>query len=176
MKFYYTNYTLPNKWTFEIPEIKRYLEDVCAGKKVLFPYAGKTRIKSCKYSRTIDINPDVLPDIVGDNKDVLLEMVASKVKYDIIVLDPPFSHFQSHATYKLDGKKHIIMTIVRDCCDKLLRPKGLIITFGFNSVGMGKKRGYKKRELHVFCHGGNRNDTLMLVEQKVQSSLEDFIG
>jgi len=118
----------------------------------------------------------MLPDMVGDCKDVLLEMVELKVKFDMIVLDPPFSHFQARATYKLDGKKHIIMTIVRESCDKLLRPQGKIITFGFNSVGMGKKRGYKKRELHIFCHGGNRNDTMMLVEQKVQSRLEDFIG
>jgi hypothetical protein len=54
----------------------------------------------------------------------------------------------------------------RDAIDRLVEPGGVVVSLGWNTCGMGKKRGYEKEELLVVCHGSGHNDTLVLVERK----------
>jgi hypothetical protein len=49
----------------------------------------------------------------------------------------------------------------------LLRPGGLAICFGWNSVGFGKTWGYERVETMLVYHGGNRNDTIVTVDRKL---------
>lgn len=39
-------------------------------------------------------------------------------------------------------------------------------TYGYDSVGMSKSRGFKKIAVCLMCHGGDHNDTICLVEKK----------
>lgn len=170
-KLIYHGFHMPNKWTFEIKPVKEYLQATTLFGYTLFPFAGKTRILDSPTHLHIDINPDMNPDILGDSRDVLKTFVEDYRRFNTIVLDPPFSFFQAVRTY--GNKKMSDISYIKDLCNQLLLPRGKVISFGFNSTGMGKKRGYIKQELHIFNHGGNHNDMMMLVERK-RLSLEEF--
>jgi hypothetical protein len=44
---------------------------------------------------------------------------------------------------------------------------GYCISFGWNSNGMGKNRGFEIVEILLVSHGGHHNDTIVTVERKV---------
>jgi len=44
---------------------------------------------------------------------------------------------------------------------------GVVISFGWNSVGIGKTRGFEQVEILLVCHGGAKNDTICTVEKKI---------
>jgi hypothetical protein len=56
---------------------------------------------------------------------------------------------------------------VRNEIARVCRVGGYCISFGWNTVGMGKKRGFQAVEILIVSHGGNRNDTLWTVEKKL---------
>ena len=37
----------------------------------------------------------------------------------------------------------------------------------WNSIRFGRERGFKIIEILLISHGGNRNDTIVIVEQKI---------
>ena len=45
---------------------------------------------------------------------------------------------------------------------------GKAICFGWNSNGLGKKRGFKMIRILLVAHGGSHNDTIVTVEEKIQ--------
>jgi len=49
---------------------------------------------------------------------------------------------------------------------RILKPGGKVICFGWNSMGLGKGRGFVMKRLLIINHGGSRNDTLVTVEIK----------
>lgn len=54
---------------------------------------------------------------------------------------------------------------------RVIHPGGKAICFGWNSNGIGKKRGFRLDRLLVIAHGSRINDTLVTVETKVQGEL-----
>jgi hypothetical protein len=40
--------------------------------------------------------------------------------------------------------------------------------FGWNSSGIGIKRGFELIEVLLVCHGGSHNDTIVTVERKIK--------
>ena len=48
----------------------------------------------------------------------------------------------------------------------MLKPEGIAICFGWNSMGFGLKRGYELLEVLMVPHGGAHNDTIVTVERK----------
>jgi hypothetical protein len=55
---------------------------------------------------------------------------------------------------------------VRNMIDRLLKPGGIVLSFGWNSAGMGKGRGYEIIEILLVAHGGAHNDTICMAERK----------
>jgi hypothetical protein len=49
---------------------------------------------------------------------------------------------------------------------RILKPGGVCISFGWNSNGVGKKRGFDCIEILLVPHGGSHNDTMVIVEIK----------
>ena len=41
------------------------------------------------------------------------------------------------------------------------------ITFGWNSTGLGKKRGFEITRILIVCHGSMHNDTICTVEERI---------
>lgn len=44
---------------------------------------------------------------------------------------------------------------------------GVCISFGWNSMGIGKKNGFEIIEILLVAHGGMHNDTIVTVETKL---------
>jgi len=55
---------------------------------------------------------------------------------------------------------------VKDLIAEKLADNGTVISFGWNTSGMGKKRGFEIVEILIVAHGGNRNDTLVTIEKR----------
>ena len=58
----------------------------------------------------------------------------------------------------------------QDTLTKLVKTGGYCLSFGWNTNGVGKKRGFEIIEILIVAHGGSKNDTLCTVERKIQRS------
>jgi len=78
------------------------------------------------------------------------------------------------------------MTSAKFWCDmrneiaRIVPVGGKVISFGWNSAGMGLKRGFKIIRIMMVAHGGQHNDTIVTVEEKVSGPatpeyLEKFV-
>ena len=65
----------------------------------------------------------------------------------------------TQASYWSNQKKEI---------SRIVKPGGKVITFGWNSGGIGKKYGFKIKEILLVSHGGWHNDTICTLDIKVK--------
>ena len=49
---------------------------------------------------------------------------------------------------------------------RILKKDGIVISFGYHSTFLGKKRGFKLNKLCVFAHGGSQHCTIGIIESK----------
>ena len=47
----------------------------------------------------------------------------------------------------------------------VLKKDATVLSFGWNSAGMGQKHGFEIEEILLVCHGGAHNDTICLAEK-----------
>lgn len=148
----------PKKFTFEQPKLREWCKKWCSG-KVLNLFAGKTKLNVDEFR--VDCNKEMLADWYGD----ALEFVkTTDLKFDTIVLDPPYNLRKSREIYQ--GKYIGSFTKIKNELNRILNPNGKIITFGYDSVGMSKSRGFKKIAICLVCHNGDHNDTICIVEKQ----------
>ena len=146
---------MPNKRTFQIKPIKRLLAKyICNGKWVdPFPYPFKV-------------------DALQTMKDI------PSYSVDGVLYDPPYSPRQLKECYDSlgqcltfeDTSNKTWSSWKNEIC-RIVKPGGIVISFGWNSAGMGIKKGFKKIEILMVCHGGQHHDTIVTVEKKVQNHL-----
>jgi len=90
---------------------------------------------------------------------------------DGVLFDPPYSPRQLKECYDsigmvLHDTKSSVWKNWKDEIARVIRPGGLCISFGWSSQGLGKNRGFKIIEIMLVAHGGNHNDTIVVVEEK----------
>ena len=92
---------------------------------------------------------------------------------DGVLFDPPYSPRQIKECYNGVGLKCSMEDTqgsfwgkIKNEIARVLKPKGIVICFGWNSNGCGKTRGFELEELLLVPHGGNHNDTIVTVERK----------
>jgi len=164
---------MPSADTFDIQPIgalvKRFLK---ASKTSVDPFSRNKRWATY----TNDLNPDTAAEYHLDAYEFLLLLQSKGVAPDLIIFDPPYSRQQVKEVYAGIGRHYGIedsqdhstnWSKERDVIDQILQVGGIVISCGWNSGGMGKERGYKPLELLITPHGGNHNDTITFVEQKV---------
>ena len=161
-------WAMPNKNTFDILPIKNLIKK---NNKIniesVDPFANKNRI--AKYCNDLDIemkteyNLDAL-DFLKTFKDNSIEL---------LFFDPPYSPRQVSESYKKLGKSVNMQTTqssfwsnLKNEISRIIKPEGVVISFGWNSQGIGKKRGFKINDILLVAHGGNHNDTICVVEIK----------
>lgn len=164
-------WAMPNKWTFQIPPIAellaRYVGD---GKDWIDPFAGETS----PAEFTNDLNTDRPAKYHLDGLDFLKQLPG---QYKGILFDPPYSYEQMKQCYEAIGvggitSRHATNFYgdLRFAIERLIVPGGIAISFGWNSIGMGKTHGFEPLEYLLVCHGRAHNDTIVTVERKVQSN------
>ena len=152
----------PKKYTFEQPKLKKWTEKYCKG-KVLNLFAGKTRL-NCNEIR-VDLSDEFNPDYCMEAFDFVLCCKEKGVKFDTIILDPPYSLRKSMEKY--NGRICSTFNKIKNELSFILNKNGRIITYGYHSIVMGKKRGFKQECILVVGHGGSHHDTICVVEKYV---------
>ena len=160
-------WAMPNKWTFTIKPIAELLkEEMDTNKEVwLDPFAGMN--SPAQYRN--DLNEEMNAQ---DHEDAI-DWLKKRENADGILLDPPYSNRQVSEHYKAKG---ITVTgwhtsagwtsKIKDEVARATKKGGKVISFGWNTMGMGKKRGFKMTRILLVSHGGSKNDTLVTVEVK----------
>lgn len=149
----------PKRYTFEQPKLKLWVESWCSG-KVLNLFAGEVLLDTDEYR--VDIDEDAVADYYGDAYEFV---VTTEMRFDTIVLDPPYNIRKAREKYA--GRYIGNFTKIKNILPMIMEPNGKVITLGYDTVGMSKSRGFEKIAICLVCHGGDHNDTLCLVEEKV---------
>jgi len=174
---------MPNARTFEIKPIKnliiKYLRsNWLTDGRVVDPFAGNSTFANY----TNDLNPDF---DTANNMDAVeyLQMLLDdgmEGKFDMALLDPPYSPRQMSEAYKSAGRK-VSMTetqnarLYKECKDKmatLLKPGSVAITCGWNSGGFGIGRSFALKEILLVPCGAAHNDYIVTVEIKNNRGVE----
>ena len=138
-------WAMPNKKTFSIKPIKELLNKWIKG-KCLDPFPLEYKEDAVDY--------------------------LNKIKdggYSFAVFDPPYSPRQLKECYKGKGRydtKNSTWSNWKNLISNKIKVGGIVISFGWNTNGMGINRGFKIVEILLIAHGGNHNDTICVVERK----------
>jgi tRNA G10 N-methylase Trm11 len=148
-----------NKYTFQSKKIKEWVEGNCEG-LVLNLFAGKTKLNVNEIR--VDIDETFKPTFNTDAFDFISTW--NKPLFDTIILDPPYSYRK--AMEKYNGHYSSRFKQIKDEIPRILFPGGIVITFGYHSVSMGKTRGFEVERIAIFSHGGAIHDTISTIERK----------
>ena len=163
-------WAMPNKSTFSILPIQQLLKeemrDGYYGGDWIDPFAGWISPATHKN----DINPEMTNAQYHEDAIEWLKKIESA---DGVLLDPPYALRQVSEHYKKAGIKvtgwHTSMAwgaTLKDEAARIIRPGGKAICFGWNSMGLGKNRGFTMTRILLVAHGGSKNDTICTVETK----------
>lgn len=169
------SWAMPNKHTFDIKPIKNLIDEWYSialhgsdSQITVDPFANKNKI--CYY--TNDLDPQYNTKYNMDALDFLKTFENNSV--DFLLFDPPYSPRQVSECYK-DLNKTVNMQTTQSSfwgnlkkeIGRIVKSEGVVITFGWNSGGIGKKYGFKQEEILLVAHGGWHNDTIVTVETKL---------
>lgn len=164
-------WAMPSKNTYTIKPIKELLQEELGG-FTIDPFAN--------VSMMCDVNNDINDQCdhwTGHDAKEFLECHKDG-EVDTVVFDPPYSPRQVSECYKAVGVKvDNLMTsgrfwsAMRDEIARVVPVGGKVISFGWNSTGIGKKRGFEITRMLIVAHGGQHNDTIVTVETKVRGEV-----
>lgn len=158
-------WAMPSADTFSCKPIGAWVRGHLVGISV-DPFARNKRWAT--HTNDLDMATDAEHHM---DAEAFMEMLASQgVKADCIILDPPYSPRQVKDCYsqiglqvgKKETQTAALYKRVRLAARKLCKPGTTVLSFGWNSTGMGK--GFEKREILLVSHGGAHNDTICLRE------------
>ena len=171
-------WSMPNSRTFKIKPIKniieRYQEELVSNSLVLDPFSNQNIVIDRERLNLItnDIDPQYDTDYSLDALDFL--KVFSDESVDLVLYDPPYSPRQVSEVYKkLDMSVNMQTTQAsywgnqKKEISRIVKKGGYVLTFGWNSGGIGKTKGFEIVEILMVAHGGWHNDTIVTVEKKI---------
>ena len=156
---------MPSPDTFSIPQIGDFVRKYLTGISV-DPFARNKRWATY----TNDINPNTEAEFHMDAVEFLTGL---KIKADVIILDPPYSPGQIKECYQVAGKSFsmtdaqngALYSSVRTAARNICKHGTIVLSFGWNSCGMG--RGFEIEEIMLVAHGGAHNDTICMAERMI---------
>lgn len=161
---------MPNHETFSIPPIGKFVKHyLLKSTKSIDPFCGNKRWAT--YNNDLGKG--------GIDAQTFCEELYKGTKgesvLDLALFDPPYSPRQISECYKGIGmevgmketQSALLYKRVRDALHPLIVTGGIVLSFGWNSVGMGKERGFEIIEILLCCHGGAHNDTICVAERKL---------
>ena len=159
---------MPNKNTFDIHPIKKMLEEeVDSDLLWIDPFANKNKIASI----TNDLNPEFDTDYHMDALEFLKTFDDCSI--DGVLYDPPYSPRQISECYKNIGlevsnktTQSTFWSNQKKEISRIVKVGGKVISFGWNSGGIGMKYGFEIERILLVAHGGWHNDTICTIEKK----------
>lgn len=168
---------MPSADTFDCEPIRGFVQKYLMKSKVSAdPYARNTRLATYRN----DLNPKTMAEYHMDAEDFCLMLAGKNVVCDLVIVDPPYSPRQVKECYDSFGHKMkqddallgLIRKKLKTAINTITKPGSVVLTFGWNTVGMG--RGWIQREILLVCHGSDHNDTICLAEEKLEPHPELF--
>lgn len=165
-------WAMPNKNTFSIKPIRELVDRYTADRVLIVdPFANTCTIAHL----TNDLDPDMPTNYHMDAIDFLKMIPDGEV--DCVLYDPPYSSRQVSDCYKRLGKTVTWETTQNsywrkhnDEIARICKDGAIVISCGWNSQGVGKKRGFEIVEILLVAHGSHSNDTIITVERKLNQS------
>lgn len=155
-----------NKWTFRIKPIALLLSRYMNGGIWVDPFAGAN--SPAQITNDMDSN---MPSQYHLEAVEFCNQLSGI--YDGVLIDPPYSYRQVSEHYRGQGIKasykdtsYNFYGRVYDAIAHKIKVGGLAISFGWNSNGLGKVRGFEIIEILLVAHGLHHNDTIVTVERK----------
>ncbi len=173
------HWAMPNSDTFSVKPIGDFVRSYLTGSCVsVDPFA---RDKDWA-THTNDLNPATKAAHHVD-AEKFLKLAVDGVKADLVLFDPPYSPRQISECYKAIGlevgmketQSALLYQRVRDAIVPVCTEDAIVLSFGWNTVGMGKRHNFELIEIMLCCHGGAHNDTICIAERRLpvaQSKLE----
>lgn len=166
------SWAMPSADTFDCKPMGEFVRRHLHGVSV-DPFARNKRWATY----TNDLNPATAAEYHLDAVEFLNMLAHNYVKADCIILDPPYSPRQISECYAAAGLKAgmkdtqnaALYARVRRAARALCKPGTTVLSFGWNSAGMGE--GFEQTELLLVAHGGAHNDTICLAESCRQAEL-----
>ena len=164
-------WAMPNKNTFDIAPIKKMLGDeVDTDDLWIDPFANQNKIARI----TNDLNPIFDTDYSLDTLDFL--KIFDDCSVDGVLYDPPYSPRQISECYKGVGLEVSNKTTQASFwsnqkkeISRIVKLGGKVISFGWNSGGIGMKYGFEIERVLLVAHGGWHNDTICTIERKTRN-------
>lgn len=165
-------WAMPDSETFNVPPIKDFVRRYLSESKVsIDPFARNKQW----FTHTNDINPNTEAQHHLDAEEFLTLMANSGVVADLAIFDPPYSPRQLKECYNSfgrkmqleDGQTARLIKRWREALLPCLSNDSIVLSFGWNSVGMGQSHGFELIELLLVCHGADHNDTICLAERRL---------
>ena len=145
-------WSMPNHETFKIPCIKQILKDELNNEYLdPFPLSQSMflKIDALQFLRKLKSS--------SENK---------------IVFDPPYSQRQLKEMYKDIGFSYDMnnsyWSNCKDEISRITRKNGKVLSFAWNSNGIGKNRGFEIKKIWLIAHGSSHNDTIITLEEKIK--------
>ncbi len=161
-------WAMPNKNTFTIKPIHELIlkynnENLIS----IDPFANNNKL--AKITNDIDAKYDC--DFNMDALEFLKQFESNSI--DLVLFDPPYSPRQLAECYKKLKKSVTFKTTqssfwsnLKKEISRVTRKNAIVISCGWNSGGIGKKYGFKIQEILLVSHGGQHNDTIVVVDRK----------
>jgi len=161
-------WSMPSKNTFEIRPIKALLqEEVDLSQFWIDPFANRNKIASVTNDLCTEYETDYHLDALEFLK------IFDDASVDGVLYDPPYSPRQVSECYNdvgynvtWDTTKASFWGNHKREISRIVRIGGKVITFGWNSGGIGYKYGFEIQRILLVPHGGWHNDTICTVEIK----------
>ena len=166
MQFTYIK-TPIHRYTFKSKKIRDWVEKNVEG-MVLNLFAGMTNLQCNEVRNDIDekmmahYHLDALEFCKTWNHD----------KFNTVLLDPPYSYRKSMEKY--NGNVASSFNRLKDEIIKIIESDGIVITFGYHSVSMGKSRGFEQEHILLINHGGAIHDTIAVIERNTNELKDKF--
>lgn len=162
---------MPNKNTFSMKPIRDLIERYHNENQIwIDPFARNQTFKAI----TNDLDTEFNTDYNLESLEFLRLFEDNSI--DGVFFDPPYSPRQIKESYSNIGRivtkedtQSKFWSDRKKEIARVLKPDGICISFGWNTNGVGKTRGFEILEILLCAHGSHHNDTIITVERKKQT-------
>jgi hypothetical protein len=164
-------WSMPSKNPYTLSPVKELLANEIRGGFIIDPFAN-----AGKWGHlTNDLNPAMDTNFHLDALEFVRMFEDESV--DVCLFEPPYSPRQVKELYEsvgldtLGGKRTqaSYWSDLKKEISRVLRVGGKVISFGWNSGGMGNKEVFHINHVRLIPHGGQHNDTIVTVSVKTKS-------
>ena len=166
-------WAMPNKNTFEVKPIHDLIVEEMTEGTWIDPFANRNKLATI----TNDLSEEFDTDYHMDALDFMKMFDDASV--DGVLYDPPYSPRQVSECYNnvgfnvtWDTTKASFWGNHKREISRIVKVGGKVITFGWNSGGIGYKYGFEITRILMVPHGGWHNDTICTVEVKTHEGVK----